>query len=77
MELVGALIAAALSNPPVRRFLEDVVMRLFAEILFRSDSDPAFRRGFMELSAGLVNATTEEEKRAVLVKMRDLRKSPA
>lgn len=74
MALVGGLITTLLSIPPVRIFFEDIFLRFFAEILFRSDQDPEFRKKFFELSSGLVNATTEVEKRAILVKMRDLRK---
>ena len=77
IQAFGGLLAALLSIPPVRLFLEDVVIRVFSEVLLRSDQDPAFRTKFLDLSSQLAAAQTEGEKREILIKIRDLRKPAA
>lgn len=77
MDAIGKALAALLAIPPVRAFLEDVFLRMFAEVLFRSDKDPQFKSQFVALSGQLVTATTEDQKRAILKEMQALRKSPA
>lgn len=69
----GAAIAWLLANPPVHQFVEDVMIRAFAEVFYRKDVDPEFRDQFMSLTAQLAKESTEDGKREVLKKIRALR----
>ncbi len=73
--LLGALITWVLSLPGGPVFLEQLALALFERVLMRDNLDPVFRQAFLDLSGGLVNAENEGEKRAILVKIRELRKS--
>lgn len=71
-----SLVEAALGNAVIRAFLEGVAVKVFAELLFRNESDPQFKSSFLSLSAQLVQAKTPEDKSAILKKMQALRSLP-
>jgi hypothetical protein len=71
--LLSAAVTWCLAQPPVRAFLEDLFLRIFSDMFFRTDSDPAFKSAFMTLSEKLAAEPTEEGKRAILKQIKALR----
>lgn len=70
---INAFLIWMLGQPAVRAFLEEVFVRLFAELFYRSQNDPAFRTQFTSLSETLQNANSEEEKKNALKQIQALR----
>lgn len=75
MTALGNLITGLLAIPAVRLFLEDVAVRVWAEICGAAERDPEFEKQFARLAGELADANTEEAKRAILRKIHDLRRS--
>lgn len=57
-----ALILAILAMPEVRSFVEEIALKLIADILHRRQTDPEFLAKSDAIFAGLGTAKTEEEK---------------
>jgi hypothetical protein len=72
---VASLVALILGQPILRAFALELCVRLFSELLAGPKSDPEFQSQFLALSNQLGSATTEEEKRAALKKLKALRHS--
>lgn len=77
MPFFTKLIQFVLDNPVLAAFLErvfeSVALKIWAELSFKTDSDPVFKAKFDVLKVELAQAPTEEAKRAVLKKIRALR----
>lgn len=76
MPFLISLIESLLGNAVIRAFLEGVAVKVFAELLFKTEQDPVFKTNFLTLSAQLSAADTPEAKRAILQKIQSLRSTP-
>lgn len=76
MSLFVSFVAALLGIPVFRDFLKDVAIGVASEVLVHPSTDPKFKEDYLALTSQLVAANTEEAKREILLKIRDLRKSP-
>lgn len=78
MTLLLGFLGACLATPGIRSLVEDIIVRLIISgDLFHSDADPAYRKQSLALMSQLEADTTEEEKRATLKAIQDLRKPSA
>lgn len=73
MAFLGSLVTILLGNPAIRGFLEEVAVRVFAELWHRGDTDPVFRARFSAAASELVQAQTVEEKQLALKKIQAIR----
>ncbi len=72
-----AIVLFCLGQPQIRGFLEEVIVKVFAEVLVRSKDDPVFEQKFTTLSRQLGDSTlTLEERQNVLKQINALRTSP-
>jgi hypothetical protein len=73
LTLITGAVGFVLTIPGGREFLRMMLVELISQFFFKGDSDPEYRRLFLELSQKLLTATTEEEKRAILQAIQALR----
>ena len=70
IELAAGFIAALMRWPAFRA----LVIQLIIEIMTRDETDPVFREQFLSLTSQLAACRTAEEKRAILVKIKALKR---
>ena len=74
--MIESIVLYCLANPAVRKFLEDVVVRVFADVFVRAKMDPVFDHNFTLLAQRLADPSlTTEARQSVLKQIDSLRSS--